>query len=164
MKKLILLLLALAPLSVFAQKFGVVNQGDIVQAMPEYTKAQTDLQAESKVFEDELKRMQDELQKKAEAFDKEQASLPDAIKARRQNELQEMYQKIQQYNQDASQSLQQSEQTKMAEISEKLSKAIDEVGQSGGFTCIFMEGSMPFISKTQCTDVTAQVKAKLGLK
>ena len=164
MKKLILLLLALAPLSVFAQKFGVVNQGDIVQAMPEYTQAQTDLQAESKTFEDELKRMQDELQKKAEAFDKEQASLPDAIKTRRQNELQEMYQKIQQYNQDASQTLQQSEQEKMTAISEKLSKAINDVGTAGGFTAIFVEGSMPYISTTLCTDVTAQVKAKLGLK
>lgn len=164
MKKLILLLLAFAPLSVFAQKFGVVNQGDIVQAMPEYTQAQTDLQNESKTFDDELKRMQDELQKKAEAFDKEQATLPDAIKTRRQNELQEMYQKIQQYAQDAQQQMQASEQEKMATISEKLQKAIEEVGANGGFTAIFMEGSMPFISKTLCTDVTAQVKTKLGLK
>ena len=164
MKKLILLLLALAPLSVFAQKFGVVNQGDIVQAMPEYTQAQTELQNESKTFDDELKRMQDELQKKAEAFDKEQASLPDAIKTRRQNELQEMYQKNQQYAQDAQQQLQQSEQTKMAGISDKLKKAIDEVGAAGGFTVIFLEGAMPYVSTTQCTDVTAQVKAKLGLK
>lgn len=164
MKKLIVLLLALAPLSVFAQKFGVVNQGNIVQAMPEYTTAQNELQAENKQYEDELKRMQEELQKKAEAFEKDQATLPEAIKTRRQNELQDMYQKIQQYAQDAQQSMQQSEQTKMAAISEKLKKAIDEVGAAGGFTVIFLEGTMPYISTTQCTDVTAQVKAKLGLK
>ena len=164
MKKLILLLLALAPLSVFAQKFGVVNQGDIVQAMPEYTQAQTDLQAESKTFEDELKRMQDELQKKAEAFDKEQASLPDAIKTRRQNELQEMYQKIQTYAQDAQQSMAQSEQEKMQAIQEKLTKAIEEVGNTGGYAFVLIDGSLPFINKNVCTDITAQVKTKLGLK
>ncbi|MDO4215845.1 MAG: OmpH family outer membrane protein, partial [Bacteroidales bacterium] len=101
MKRLILLALILAPLSLFAQKVGVVNQGEIIQAMPEYTAAQTELQNTSKQYEDELKRMQEELTKKAEAFDKEQATLPEAIKTRRQNELQEMYQKIQQYAQDA---------------------------------------------------------------
>lgn len=164
MKKLILLVLAFAPLTVFAQKFGVINQNEIVQSMPEFTAAQNELQKQGQQFDDELKRMQDELQKKAEAFDKEQATLPDAIKTRRQNELQEMYQKIQQYAQDAQTQIQQLQQEKMAALSDKIQKATDEVGNAGGYVAIFMEGSMPFISKTACTDVTSQVKAKLGIK
>ena len=44
MKKLILVCLLLAPLTVFAQKFGHFNSADIIQAMPEYQTAQTELQ------------------------------------------------------------------------------------------------------------------------
>ena len=164
MKRLILLALIAAPLSLFAQKIGVVNQSEIIQAMPEYTTAQTELQNTAKQYDDELKRMQEELQKKAEAFDKESATLPDAIKTRRQNELQEMYQKIQQYAQDAQNNMQQDEQTKMQAISEKLTKAIEEVGAAGGYAFVLIDGSMPYINKSVCTDVTAQVKSKLGLK
>ena len=87
-------------------KFGHVNTQEIMQAMPEYTKAESEIKALQSQYEADLKSMQDELQKKSEAFDKEQASLPDNIKQRRQQELQEMYQKIQQSYQDNNQALQ----------------------------------------------------------
>ena len=77
-------------------KFGHVNTQEIIQAMPEYQKAQTEIKALQDQYEADLKSMQDELTKKGEAFDKEQATLPDNIKQRRQQELQDMYQKIQQ--------------------------------------------------------------------
>ena len=65
MKKLILTALVVLPLSVFAQqKFAHVNSTLIVQAMPEYTTAQNDIQKLATQYEEELKRMQDELQKK----------------------------------------------------------------------------------------------------
>jgi outer membrane protein len=108
--------------------------------------------------------MQDELQKKSEAFDKEQASLPDNIKQRRQQELQEMYQKIQQSYQDNNQALQKASSEKMQAITAKILDAIKSVGQTGGYVYIMENNSLPYISTTLSTDVTAQVKAKLGLK
>ena len=96
MKKLILMLLVFAPLATFAQKFGHLNTQEIIQAMPEFTKARTEIEALTKQYEADLKSMQDELQKKAQAYEKEQANLPENIKQRREQELQEMYQKIQQ--------------------------------------------------------------------
>ena len=83
-----------------AQKFGHVNATEIIQAMPEFTKARADIEALAKTYEADLKSMQDELQKKSEAYDKEQATLPANIKERREKELNEMYQKIQQTYQD----------------------------------------------------------------
>ena len=90
MKKLLLMLMMFAPLATFAQKFGHVNAQDIIQIMPDYTKAKTEIDALQAQYEADLKSMQDELQKKGEAFEKEQATLPDNIKQRRQQELQEM--------------------------------------------------------------------------
>ena len=145
-------------------KFGHVNTNEIIQAMPEYNKAKTEIDALQQQYEADLKSMQDELQKKAEAFDKEQATLPDNIKQRRQQELQDMYTKIQQSYQDNQQALAKASQEKMAAIQSKVLEAIKSVGQTGGFVYIMEDNSLPYISTTLSTDVTAQVKAKLGLK
>ena len=145
-------------------KFGHVNTNEIIQAMPEYNKAKTEIDALQQQYEADLKSMQDELQKKGEAFDKEQATLPENIKQRRQQELQEMYQKIQQSYQDNNQALQKASAEKMQAIQAKVLEAIKSVGQTGGFIYIMEDNSLPYISSTLSTDVTAQVKAKLGLK
>ena len=145
-------------------KFGHVNTQEIIQAMPEYSKAEQEIKALQEQYEADLKSMYDELQKKGEAFDKEQASLPDNIKQRRQQELQEMYQKIQQSYQDNNQALQKASAEKMQAISSKVLDAVKAVGQAGGYVYIMENNSLPYISTTLSTDVTAQVKAKLGLK
>jgi outer membrane protein len=108
--------------------------------------------------------MQDELQKKGEAFEKEQASLPENIKQRRQQELQDMYTKIQQSYQDNQQALQKASAEKMQAIQTKILDAIKAVGQAGQYVYIMENNSLPYISTTLSTDVTAQVKTKLGLK
>ena len=165
MKKLIVMLLMLAPLAAFAQKFGHVNATEIMQAMPEFTKARTEIEALQKQYEADLKSMQDELQKKAEAFEKEQATLPDNIKQRREQELQDMYQKIQQSYQDNQQALAKAQQEKLSVIQTKVLDAIKAVGEAGGYVYIMdVAAGIPFISSTLSKDVTADVKAKLGLR
>jgi len=146
-------------------KFGHVNTQEIIQAMPEYNTAKTEIDKLQAQYEADLKSMQDELQKKADAFDKEQATLPDNIKQRRQTELQEMYQKIQQSYQDNQQALKKASSEKMQAITTKVLEAIKAVGQAGDFVIINeINAGIPYISTTLSTDVTAQVKAKLGLK
>ena len=146
------------------QKFGHVNAQEVIQAMPEFTKARTEIEALTKQYEADLKSMQDELQKKAEAFDKEQATLPENIKQRRQTELQDMYQKIQQSYQDTQQALGQAQQEKMQAIQTKVLDAIKAVGQAGGYVYIMdIAGGVPYISTTLSTDVTGEVKKKLGI-
>jgi outer membrane protein len=166
MKKLIICAIcAFCGLTASAQaKFGHVNTQEIMQAMPEFTKAQSEIKALQDQYEADLKSMQDELQKKGEAFDKEQATLPDNIKQRRQQELQDMYQKIQQSYQDNQQALAKASQEKMQVIQTKVLDAIKAIGQAGGYVYIMENNSLPYISTTLSTDVTAQVKAKLGLK
>lgn len=165
MKKLILLAMLFAPLTMLAQKFGHVNSQEIIQAMPEYATAKTSIEALQKQYESDLKTMQDELQKKSDAYDKEKATLPENIKQRREQELQDLYQRIQQSYQDNQQALQKATQEKMQAISSKVSEAIKAVGSAGGFVYIMdTTGGIPYISTTLSTDVTAQVKGKLGLK
>lgn len=148
-----------------AQKFGHLNAQEVIQAMPEFTKARTEIEALTKTYETDLKSMQEELQKKAEAYEKEQASLPANIKERREKELQDMYQKIQQTYQDNQQALAKEQNEKMQVIQAKVLDAIKSVGQEGNYVYIMdIASGVPYISSTLSTDVTAQVKAKLGLK
>ena len=145
-------------------KFGHVNAQEIIQALPEFTKAQNEFKALQEQYEADLKSMYDEFQKKGEAFEKEQATLPENIKQRRQQELAEMQQKIQQSYQDNQQALAKAQQDKMQPIEKKVMDAITAVGKEGGYVYIMQLGSQLYISTTLSTDVTAQVKTKLGLK
>ena len=92
LKKIALLLLFILPMGVFAQtlKFGHVKSFDIIQAMPEYTKAMTDLQNLQKKYSEEIKRASDEFTKKYQEFIQVQDSLPRNILERRQKELQDL--------------------------------------------------------------------------
>ena len=146
------------------QKFGHVNSQEIIQALPEFAKARTEIEALTKQYEADLKSMYEELQKKGDAYEKEQATLPANIKERREKELAEMQQKIQQSYQDNQQALAQAQQEKMNAITTKVLDAIKAVGQAGNYIYIMDMGSgVPYISTTLSTDVTAEVKKKLGI-
>lgn len=166
MKKLLFLALLIAPLSVFSQKFGHLDSGVVIQLLPEYTQAQADLQTLQKQFEDELQYMRDEFTRKSDEFSTQSSTLPDNIRERRDKELEELYNKMNQYYQDSQQSLQLASQEKMGDITTKVLKAIKQVGEEGGFVYIFdSAGDMvPYVSQTLSTDVTELVKTKLGIK
>ena len=66
--------------------------------------------------------------------------------------------------QDNNQALQKASAEKMQAITAKILDAIKSVGQTGGYVYIMENNSLPYISTTLSTDVTAQVKANLGLK
>ena len=76
MKKLILMMLFCAPMTMFAQKFGHLDSQALVQSLPEAIKAQGELEAQGKIYDNALKEMQDELQQTAQdnqqAFNKMQ--------------------------------------------------------------------------------------------
>ena len=165
MKKFLVLLLIVAPMSLFAQKFGYINSVEIVQVMPEYIKAQSDYQTLQKQYADEFERLRKEFEKKGAEYEQAKDSLPAAILQRREKDLQELYTRLQQYEQESFQNLQQVQQTKLGEVNQVLNKAIQEVGQAGGYVCVFdLASGIPYISKTLCEDLTETVKTKLGIK
>lgn len=162
MKKIIMVLMLMAPMATFAQKFGHVDAQSIMQAMPEFIKARGDLEAQSKEYENDLKAMQDELQRKSETYDKTKSTMNATKQQETEAELQQMFAKIQQANQDYQQQLNKMQQEKLAPIMNKVTTAIQNVGKNGGYVYI-MDASMgiPYISQTLSKDVTADVKAEI---
>ncbi len=154
------------PLGAMAQsKFAHMNSQEVITVMPEFTKAQADLDAMSKQYQDEMKRTEDEFNKKYQEFLAQADSLPQNIAERRQKELQDMAQRQQQFQQDAYQAMQKAQQDAMAPIYKKLDDAIQAVGKAEGVVYVFdlARTSIPYIG-TESIDVTAKVKAHLGIK
>ena len=165
MKKFLILILMLAPMSMLAQKFGYVNSAEIIQVMPEYSKALNDLQSLEKMYTDEFNSMRTELEKKGTEFEKmQQEEVPENILKRRYEELMQMQQRLQEYGQEVQANLSKAEAEKMMEIQTVLKNALDAVGNEGSYVCIFdVAGGIPFINTSICDDVTQKVRAKLGI-
>ncbi len=154
------------PLGAMAQaKFAHMNSQEVISVMPEFTKAQADLDAMAKKYQEEMQRGQEELNKKYQELVQQQDSLPKNILERRQKEVQDLAQRQEQFQQEAYQAMEKARQDAMVPIYKKLDDAIQAVGQAEGVVYIFdlARTAIPFVS-AQSTDVTAKVKAQLGIK
>ena len=165
LKRIALLLLLMAPMSVFAQKFGYVKSLEIITLMPEYVKAQADNKEMEAQYKDEMKRLLNDLTKKYIEYQKDAASLPKNIQDRRQKELQDLNERGMQYQQDAQQVLQSAYEQSMEPVYKKFEDALKVVGDKGGYTYIIdlSRTDIPYINEEQFIDVTAEVRAVLGL-
>lgn len=155
----------LASSNVNAQKIGYVDLQELMQLMPEYKKANTDMEAFGKSLEDELKKMSDEFQKKVADYQKaDQAkTMSEAIKNVRQQELQDMQTRIQDFQQSAQENIRKKEAELLKPIIEKAKAAIAQVAKESGYTYIMDSSVAGFLYKPEETNVMAAVKKKLGI-
>ncbi len=167
LKKIALIaVLFILPLGVMAQsKFAHMNSQEVISVMPEFTKAQTDLEALSKQYTEEMQRSEQEFNRKYQELIQQQDSLPKNILERRQKEVQDMAQRQQQFQQEAYQAMEKAQQDAMVPIYNKLNEAVQAVGKAEGVVYIFDVARTPvaYIG-TESIDVTAKVKAQLGIK
>ena len=163
MKKLILMLMLCAPMSMFAQKFGHLNSQQVMNDMPEFVKARGEIEATAKQYENDLKAMQDELQRKAEEYEKTKSTMNATKQKETEDELIKLNEKIRTAYNDNSQALQKAQQEKMQPITAKLVNAIQAVGKAGNYVYIMdITSGIPYISQTLSEDVTSKVKAELA--
>ena len=167
LKKIALLVvLFILPLGVMAQsKFAHMNSQEVITVMPEFTKAQADLEALSKQYTEEMQRSEQEFNRKYQELIQQQDSLPKNILERRQKEVQDMAERQQQFQQEAYQAMEKAQQEAMVPIYNKLNEAVQAVGKAEGVVYIFDVARTPvaYIG-TESIDVTAKVKAQLGIK
>ena len=162
MKKILMMLMLLAPMAAFAQKFGHINAQEVMSQMPEFIKARGEVEAAAKQYDNDLKAMQEELQRKAEEYDKTKSTMNETKQKETEQNLMTLQQKIQQAYQDNSQAMQKLQQEKISPITDRLINAIKAVGKAGGYVYIMdVTSGVPYISETLSKDVTAEVKAEL---
>lgn len=165
MKKLIIFLLMVLPLSVFAQevKIAIVNSQEVVTAMPEFATMQKTLADMDAKYKQELKVMEEEYNKKYADFVAQQDSLTENIKMRRMQELSDIQERSNNFVQLTQQDFQKKQQELFAPIQDKLRNAIKAVGDEKGYTYV-LDPQIVLYTGTASIDATPFVKAKLGLK
>lgn len=161
-KRLIIAILIALPMSVFAQKFGYVDAEAVITKMPEYEAMQKQLNEASEKYQVEFNKLQEEMDKKMAEYQtlEKDASTPSSIKERRAQDMQEFYQKIEQFRNTASQDLERQRQQLMAPIEQKFQDAVKAVGQDGGYVFIMPTG-VTFYNGPSVEDVTSAVAAKV---
>ena len=165
MIKKILVALAIAlPSMAFAQKFAVVDTETIMTAMPETKAAEEKIQQSSKTYQDEFDKLNEEINKKFAEYQALPEDTPNSIKERRQQEIQELDDKVRRFQQQAQQDLERQHMQLLQPIQEKLLNAIKSVGAEGQYTMIFPNNGMtPIYTGSDVIDITDAVKAKLGI-
>ena len=162
-KKLLMLVLFLAPLTISAQKFAHFDLEATASQLPAYKQAMTELQTLGQQYQKNLDDMQKELQAKYDKYSKEvNEKTPQNIKDRYAQELQQMSDKL-----DNAKAFQEAQQQKMQPITQKVLDAVQAVAKEGNYVYVMdvatARANSIFINTAVSEDVTAKVKAKLGI-
>ena len=163
MKKIIITIMLALPMIASAQKFGYINTQELFAQMPEVNQVKLKMDTIQNQYEMQMTSMSEEIQKKYQDYQAQEATMPDAVKQIRQQELQEMQQRIQLFYQTAEQDIQKKQQELLAPVHEKMTKAIKTVGDRDGYTYIFDSAAMVHIG-ADAIDATPAVKKELGIK
>lgn len=165
-KLIVVVAFSLAAMSVSAQvKLGHIETQKLVQAMPEWTAAQKELETKQADVEKELTNMKEQLQTKLTEYSQNAKNYSDVVRASKEQELQELDQRIQRFQQIAVDNLDKTQKDLMNPIIEKAMNAIKAVGKENGFTYIFdMNGGGILYAAENTEDVLPMVKKKLGIQ
>lgn len=170
MKKIFALLTIVAGLAVTSayaqtQKIAHLNVDQLLSLMPE-TKAMEDaLNKYGEQLQKDMEDMRSELESRAQNLQTNQANWTQLRIAKEQEELQLLYERIQQYQAQAQQDFQDKQLEMMQPIIEKAQNAVNEVARENGFTYVLdssqSKGVVIFAELGE--DILPLVKAKLGI-
>lgn len=167
MKKIILLVACTVGLSslVNAQslKIGHINSQELLALMPEIKKADTDLKAYAKSFEDQLETMSKEYQKKMGEYQAQEKTMTDAVKEVKQKEITDLGTRIESTQKSAEEKVVTKKQEIFKPILDKAEKAIKEVAKEKGFDYVFDVSTGSVLVTRDSDNMLPLVKAKLGI-
>ncbi|MBS1772336.1 MAG: OmpH family outer membrane protein [Bacteroidetes bacterium] len=167
MKKLVVLL-ALGLFinnAVFAQtKFAWIDSRELLKAMPEVTKADADLQAFAKQYQDQLQTMQAEYEKKIKEYQAGEKTMTDAVKEVKEKEIRDLQGRMESTNQSAQEKVEKKKQELYQPILEKADKAIKDVAKEKAIDYVFDVSLGSLLVIKDADNMLPAVKTKLGLK
>lgn len=163
LKKLILLLFIVAPVSIFAQdKIAYVNSEQLFLKMPEMKNVETTLATENEAIVKTTKEIETNYNTLVEKFRGDTTRISESLLMDRQNQLEALQKRYNDYLETSSAEFQKKRQSLLAPLQEKLMKAIKEVGDENNYTYILEAGALMYIG-SNAVDANKAVKAKLGI-
>ena len=166
MKRIILIAAAaIFTFSASAQtlKIAHVNFQELYTLMPEADKARATMQASQKEANETYQSMVEEAQTKYSEYQQKQSTWTAAIKASKEQELTDIQNRIQEFQQTIQVELQQQQQQLMEPIQKKALEAVEKLAKAGGYTMVFDPSQFIYFDKSQCKDLTPDARKALNI-
>ena len=162
-------LMMLASLSTIqAQKFGYVDSGAILEALPKVKEAESNLEALNKQLQAKGQKMMEDFQLKYQDLERKVQSGDITPKDQEAQAalLEEERNKIVAFDQDMQKQLNEKREALLTPILEEVRAAIQAVAKENGYTYVFdgSPGVGVLLYADESTNVTPLVKAKLNIQ
>jgi len=161
-KKTVLVLSAIGCFTLAkAQKIAHVSLDSLISVMPETKIAKDVAQAYFKGIENESISMQTELETKYQKYLQEEATMSEVVKKNKQEELNSLQKRIEDFRMQAQQDYQKKQGELTAPIIEKAKKGIEAVAKEGGYKYVLDTSVGNVLYSEPADDIFAAVKKKL---
>lgn len=145
-------------------KIAYIDTDVLISLMPEAIK----VDAELKEYQNSLMQQGQDLQKEADdranAFVKDSATMTPAMREIKRNEIVKLYQRLQNYEQEAQEKTNQMAQQKIGPIRTKAFEAIKTVAKEKGYGYVLDASTNTILVSPPGDDLLPSVKLKLGIK
>ncbi|MCQ2184338.1 MAG: OmpH family outer membrane protein [Bacteroidales bacterium] len=167
MKKLVTIIAALALVSsaASAQKFGHIDFQETVQLMNQMDEAMDKMAAAQQAASETYQELVQEFQNKMSQYEQKKAtwaSTPSILQSK-ERELEDLQNRIREFQETVQQELSEQQQTLMAPIVEAAQQAVNKVAAEKGLAFVFDKASVLYIDAAQSIDITAAVRTELGI-
>jgi len=165
MKKILILsaaIIACTFSSLYAQKYGHINSGEILKAMPGIDSVQIKMADFQKELENIYQGMVNEFQTKKDKFDKDAGTMTSTVRQLREKELTDLQARIMEFQNSAQADIEEKQFELLKPFQDKLQKAINDVAKEGQYSYIFDTQILLYADGGE--EITAFVKKKLGMK
>jgi outer membrane protein len=163
-----MIVMALLPLMLAAQaRIGIVNSQQIFDLMPEKAQAEAQLKTMSDRYHAEYELLKGEFDKKYADYQivAADASMPETIKERRVQELQESDKKMREFERRAADDIAARRAMLTKPLTDKLQAAIRTAGEQGGYDLVLDTAVTPVAYVgPNTTDITPVVKKLMGIQ
>ena len=163
-KSLLVIGLAATSFSSFAQKTAFIDLDSLLSVMPEMTKAKDSSATYYKQLETTLTTMQKELNDKLADYQAHEKDYTDLIKNMKQKDLQDLNQRIQDFQVQAQTEFQKFNEKLTKPINDKARKSIDKVAKARGYKMVIDSSVGVLLYTEPADDIFNAVKADLGIK
>lgn len=157
-------LIVTSSMATFAQKNAFIDLDSLLSIMPEMEVAKKASADHYKQLESTLTTMQKELNDKLNEYQTNEKNYTDLIKQTKQKELQDLDQRIKDFQVQAQTDFQKKNEDLTRPINEKAKKSIEKVAKAKGYKMVLDTSVGVLLYNDPADDIFNAVKADLGIK
>jgi len=147
-----------------ALKIGYIDFNTLLQAMPGIDSVRITLQKHQEQLTDQMDQMRSEFENKYLDYQSKAAGMSDIIKQNKEQELTQLQERIDAFQQQAQQDLQAKQQKLLQPLIDQAKRAISDVAKEQGYTYVLNNIEDVVLFSTPANNLMAPVKKKLGIE